>query len=173
MQQTPLSQSQHALVLDAPEKTTALGETLARQARIGDVYLLDGPIGAGKSHLARAFLRELMRQGGGAVEDIPSPTFTLVQTYDTALGEIWHADLYRLSNTLDVMELGLYDAFEDAVCLIEWPDRLGDDAPKNALTLSLQALEETEGRLVTLTSSEPEWAHRIGDILGHMNDTLT
>src|SRR5690606_21268904 len=101
-----------------------------------DVFLLEGPIGAGKTHFARSLIRAL--QGPGSVEDIPSPTFTLVQTYDSAAGEIWHADLYRLTSVGEAFELGLDEAFETAICLIEWPDRLGQAAPANALTLRFE-----------------------------------
>ena len=85
--------------------TAALARMLAATARPGDTILLDGPVGAGKTHFARAFIRA--RQGEAA-EDVPSPTFTLVQTYDDPMGtEIWHADLYRLTDPSELDELGL------------------------------------------------------------------
>lgn len=102
--------------------------------RPGDAILLEGDLGAGKSHLARSLIRA---RTGDAALDVPSPTFTLVQTYDAGEVEIWHADLYRLSGPWEVDETGLFDAFETAICLVEWPDRLGADAPDGALTLSL------------------------------------
>ena len=80
-----------------------------------DILLLSGEIGAGKSFVARAIIQSLQAEP----EDVPSPTFTLVQTYDTRLGEVWHADLYRLSSIDDVEELGLLEAFDTAICLIE------------------------------------------------------
>ena len=119
---------------------------MAPRLQPGDVLLLSGQIGAGKSHLARAIIRHLLAKEG-RVEDIPSPTFTLVQTYDTLIGEVWHADLYRLSDPNDVFELGLDDAFEDAICLIEWPDRLGDDIPSAAWQIELSV--QGDGRLMT------------------------
>ena len=85
--------------------TAALARMLAATLRPGQTILLDGPVGAGKTHFARAFIRA--RQGDAA-EDVPSPTFTLVQTYDDPMGtEIWHADLYRLSDPSELAELGL------------------------------------------------------------------
>ena len=120
--------------------TTALGGLLARLLQAGDTVLLSGGIGAGKTHLARAFIQEKL----GRAEDVPSPTFTLVQTYDAGQDEIWHADLYRLSHPDEVLELGLDAAFETAICFVEWPDRLGDLVPKTALRVTLSI--KGEGR---------------------------
>ena len=103
--------------------------------RAGDTLLLSGQIGAGKSAFARGFIRAKL----GRMEDVPSPTFTLVQTYDAAETEIWHCDLYRLTHPDEALELGLEDAFETAICLVEWPDRLGDAAPEGALHLAFEA----------------------------------
>lgn len=128
--------------------TAALGERIAGMLKAGDALLLHGPIGAGKSHLARALIRARL----GRMEDVPSPTFTLVQTYDSS-PDIWHADLYRLTHPDEVLELGLDDAFTDAICLVEWPDRLGAHLPINALHLRLEA--EGEGRRATLTGGRP------------------
>lgn len=143
---TPAAQD-ITLTLDLPDEaaTAALGARLAGVAQAGDVILLSGPIGAGKSHLARAFIRARL----GHEEDVPSPTFTLVQTYGTPEDEIFHADLYRLTHPDEVWELGLDDAFTRAICLVEWPDRLGAHLPPGALHLQLAALGE--GRRATLT----------------------
>lgn len=127
------------------DATTAVGALLARVLQVGDTVLLTGPIGAGKTHLARAFIQAKL----GRLEDVPSPTFTLVQTYDANGAEVWHADLYRLSHPDEVMELGLEAAFETAICFIEWPDRLGDLAPKTALTIALSP--KGEGREAVLS----------------------
>ncbi|MEY3306217.1 MAG: hypothetical protein RLZZ413_255, partial [Pseudomonadota bacterium] len=105
------------LYLAAPDDTARLGRWLATCLRPGDTVLLQGPIGSGKSHLARSVIQSWL----GRLEDVPSPTFTLVQTYGDGDAEIWHADLYRLSHPDEVNELGLEDAFGRAICLIEWP----------------------------------------------------
>ena len=131
--------------LASEEDTADLGRWLSTRLEAGDCLLLEGPIGAGKSHLARAFIRARL----GRMEDVPSPTFTLVQTYQADV-EIWHADLYRLSHPDDVAELGLEDAFPHAICLIEWPDRLGRLTPANAIRIVLSP--SGDGRLVTLTA---------------------
>jgi tRNA threonylcarbamoyladenosine biosynthesis protein TsaE len=124
------------VTLDLPTEaeTVALGARLAGIAEPGDVILLEGPIGAGKSSLARAFIRARL----GREEDVPSPTFTLVQVYEADGIEIWHADLYRLTHPDEVFELGLDTAFDTAICLVEWPDRLGRHLPDGALRIRLE-----------------------------------
>lgn len=122
--------------LDAPgpDTTALMARLLAATLRGGDCLLLDGPVGAGKTHFARALIQSRQHP---APEDVPSPTFTLVQTYLDPTGtEIWHADLYRLTDPTELVELGLDEALESAITLIEWPDRLGAPPPQ-ALRLSL------------------------------------
>ena len=118
------------------EATARLAKRLAPMLGPGDVLLLDGDIGAGKTTFARALIRALL---ANPVEDVPSPTFTLVQTYVAPAAEVWHCDLYRLTDPQEVLELGLDEAFETAICLVEWPDRLGADAPRDALHCSFAA----------------------------------
>ncbi|RRH77987.1 tRNA (adenosine(37)-N6)-threonylcarbamoyltransferase complex ATPase subunit type 1 TsaE [Falsigemmobacter faecalis] len=136
------------LLLPDAAATTRLGAALSEVIGPGDVLLLDGPIGSGKTHLSRALIHAALAREG-RFEDVPSPTFTLVQVYETAAFEIWHADLYRLGHPQEVIELGLDEAMQQAVCLIEWPDRLGDLTPPQALHLTWAA--EGEGRRLTLT----------------------
>jgi tRNA threonylcarbamoyladenosine biosynthesis protein TsaE len=142
------------LHLAAPEDTARLGRWLAACLRPGDTVLLQGPIGSGKSHLARSVIQSRL----GRPEEVPSPTFTLVQTYGEGADEIWHADLYRLTHPDEVIELGLDDAFDRAICLIEWPERLGRAAPASALRLSFA--QDGEGRRVVLSGSA-DWAGRL------------
>lgn len=123
------------LLLDLPDlpATEALGGRIAGQLRAGDAVLLQGPLGAGKSALARALLRALLRD---PVLEVPSPSYTLVQTYDGPLGPVHHFDLWRLDGPAAVAELGWEDAREGVV-LVEWPDRLGALRPGEALVVEL------------------------------------
>ena len=129
------------------DATARLGQWFAARLQAGDCLLLEGQIGAGKSHFARAFIQARL----GRAEDVPSPTFTLVQSYQADV-EIWHADLYRLSHPDEVLELGLDEAFDSAVCLIEWPDRLGSLLPKGAMRLRFAL--EGEGRRVAISPGQ-------------------
>lgn len=145
----------HHLILPGPDATDAAARWLAPHLRAGDVILLSGPVGAGKTHFARAVIQCL--QGAGA-EDVPSPTFTIVQTYAAGQLEIWHADLYRLSHPDEVLELGLEEAFDTALCLVEWPDRLAK-APPAALHMAFSYVTgQEDARAVDMTASAPRWA---------------
>jgi tRNA threonylcarbamoyladenosine biosynthesis protein TsaE len=121
------------LALPSPAATEALAQRVAALARPGDAILLEGPLGAGKSAFARAFLRAL---AADPALDVPSPTFTLVQSYDTPAGPVHHLDLWRLAGPTALEELGWHDLRADIV-LVEWPDRLGDLAPSDALRIRL------------------------------------
>ncbi|WP_341367768.1 tRNA (adenosine(37)-N6)-threonylcarbamoyltransferase complex ATPase subunit type 1 TsaE [Yoonia sp. BS5-3] len=123
----------------------------------GDTLLLEGDIGSGKTAFSRAVIRARL----GQQEDVPSPTFTLVQTYHAPDGDIWHCDLYRLTAPDEVLELGLDEAFETSICLIEWPDRLGDDIPDNALRLGFTADNNTHSVTLHMTN---RWADRLHNV---------
>ncbi|MGJ3261105.1 MAG: tRNA (adenosine(37)-N6)-threonylcarbamoyltransferase complex ATPase subunit type 1 TsaE [Rhodospirillales bacterium] len=134
--------------------TAAFAARLATVLRPGDIVALDGPLGAGKTALARALINALP----GPAEDVPSPTFTLVQTYDRGDLEIWHFDLYRIEDPEEAFELGIEDAFADAVSLIEWPDRLGTLLPAKHLKVAIA--EAACGRHITV-SGDAAWAARL------------
>jgi tRNA threonylcarbamoyl adenosine modification protein YjeE len=135
------------------DATGRLARRLARVAVPGDVIALDGDLGAGKTAFARAFIAA----AAGAETEVPSPTFTLVQTYETRIGPVWHFDLYRLSAPEEARELGIDEAFTDAVSLLEWPDRLGHLLPAAALRLKLEAGAGEGGRRAIL-EGRGRWA---------------
>ncbi len=114
------------------DATMSLGAGLAPYLRAGDVVLLKGDLGAGKTTWARGLICSLL----GDVE-VPSPTYTLVQTYDAPNFEVWHFDLYRLKQESDIWELGIEEALEDCICLIEWPQRIDGLLNGSELTISL------------------------------------
>jgi len=135
--------------------TIAAAHALAPALRPGDLIFLDGPLGAGKSTLARALIRALPLPDGSLnpQEPVPSPTYTLVQTYERALGPVGHFDLYRLSEPEEVWDLGLEDMLDGGVALIEWGERLGALRPEAALTLKLS--DQGQGRWLEVIDARP------------------
>ncbi|HYH19287.1 MAG TPA: tRNA (adenosine(37)-N6)-threonylcarbamoyltransferase complex ATPase subunit type 1 TsaE [Azospirillum sp.] len=135
--------------------TSALARRLAPHLRRGDVVTLPGDLGAGKTSFARAVIRAL----SGEEVEVPSPTFTLVQTYDTDAGTIWHFDLYRLSGPDEVVELGWEEA-ADGIALVEWPERLGPLTPPDRLELALRMAGTADARRAEL-KGHGTWAARL------------
>ncbi len=142
-------------ILDGPAAADALGRRLAQLLRAGDVVCLRGALGAGKTTLARGVIRALSGE-----DDAPSPTYTLVQTYAAPGAEIWHADLYRLETPSESEELGLDDAFEEGIVLIEWPERIEDRLPRDRLEVRLEAVASGDARRALL-SERGRWRGRI------------
>jgi len=145
------------------EATAALGARIAPLLEAGETVLLYGPLGMGKSTLARGLIRSLTRPD----EDVPSPTFTLVQFYEPGMGPpIAHFDLYRLSRPEEAFEIGLDEALDEGCALIEWPERLGDDPTAyigpDRLTVTLS---EADGdtRLATV-SGAGSWEMKLKDL---------
>ncbi len=136
--------------------TQKIAATLAPLLQPGDIVALWGTLGVGKT----AFSRYLIRHMTQTAQDVPSPTFTLLQVYDTDAFPIYHFDLYRLDKPTDVYELGIEDAFIDAVSLIEWPDKMGRLLPK-ANRLDIRIDVDGTTRLFTFDSADASWQKRL------------
>ena len=135
--------STERIFLADDDATAALGAALAASLRPGDLVLLSGGIGAGKTALARAMIRALV---GDPRLDVPSPSFALVQPYESANGPLLHADLYRLEAARENEELGLFDR-ADAIVVVEWPERAPELLSGAALVVSLSVPADGHGRL--------------------------
>lgn len=148
------------IVLPDAAATTRLGQAVAPLLRTGDSVLLYGPLGMGKSTLARGLIRALTTPD----EDVPSPTFTLVQFYDSEPA-VAHFDLYRLTRPEEAFEIGLDEALDDGCAVIEWPERLGED-PGRFLgpdRLIIDISEQGEGRLATV-SGAGRWETQVKEL---------
>ena len=130
------------MILASEADTDALGQYLAAQLHIGDVIALSGPLGVGKTALARAIIKVLGHEG-----EVPSPSFAIVQPYETLDPPLWHVDLYRIEQVDEIAELGLDSALDDAAMIVEWPERAGDGAWPEALRLSLDFAPNNARRL--------------------------
>jgi tRNA threonylcarbamoyladenosine biosynthesis protein TsaE len=144
-------------LVDLPNETAtaALATRIAAVAQPTDIIALKGELGTGKTAFARAFIR-----ARGNQEDVPSPTFTLVQVYDVGSTAIWHFDLYRIRSPEDAWELGIEDAFASDISLIEWPERLGLLLPGRRLEVTLSYGENPGARHVSLDPGK-EWQARL------------
>ena len=147
--------------IDLPDEaaTAALAARLAALVRPGDIIALKGELGAGKTSFARAFIRAR----AGHYEEVPSPTFTLVQIYELPELTIWHFDGFRLRDPEEGWELGIEDAFRDGVSLIEWPERFGALIPKRRLELTFEQGAKADARRVAFDPG-PGWAERLANL---------
>ena len=143
----------HLIELPDLAATQALAASVAGLARTGDAILLEGELGVGKSAFARAFLRAA---SGDPELEVPSPTFTLVQSYDTRIGTVHHYDLWRLNGPGGLAELGWEEA-RDGIVMVEWPDRLGALWPADALIVTLHPTG-VDSRRAVLSG----WPERLG-----------
>lgn len=136
---------------------------LADLSECGDILLLRGELGAGKTTLARAFIRSYT---GNPREEVPSPTYNLVQTYaaaDSARPAVWHFDFYRIANPSEVAELGLEEAFAEGISLIEWPEHAPDAAPEQALQITLEDCGDEDLRVLTIAGGG-SWRERLAKL---------
>ena len=140
------------MILEDEQATLRFGAALAASATGGDVITLSGPLGVGKTALARGFLAALGHEG-----EVPSPSFAIVQPYEQLEPPVWHVDLYRIEDVAELAELGL-DSAGDAVLLVEWAERAGDRAWPDALRLSLDFAEAGARRLTAQVP--PAWEGR-------------
>lgn len=148
------------IALPALIDTERLAGRVAALARRGDFLALSGPLGAGKTAFARAFLiARAERAGAAPPSEVPSPTFTLAQSYDFGGADIAHFDLYRIRAADEAAELGLDEAQANGIVLVEWPERLGDRIPRDRLDVAL-ALARDDQRVATLTA-RGSWASRM------------
>ena len=140
------------MILASEAETAAAGSKLAQVVRAGDVVTLSGPLGVGKTALARGFIAAL-----GHEADVPSPSFAIVQPYDELDPPVWHVDLYRIEERSEIEELGV-DAAADAVLVVEWPERAGPAAWPDALALSLDFAPN--GDRILTAKVPPSWEGR-------------
>ncbi len=148
------------------DATRALACRVAAVAVVGDVICLGGVLGAGKTSFARDFIHAL-----GGEDEVPSPTFTLVQIYELPAFTVWHFDLYRIDDASEVVELGIEDALDQGVTLIEWPERMAALLPPQRLDLDLETASPGAGhgdqyRCARLVG-HGDWAPRVAGLAGH------
>jgi tRNA threonylcarbamoyladenosine biosynthesis protein TsaE len=143
-------------VLKSPGETLAIAAELAKLCKIGDCILLYGDVGVGKTTFARGFIKAVAKSD----EEIVSPTFTLVQTYPLMSGGmVWHCDLYRLKNKNELFELGLDEAFDNGIILIEWPELATNQVLQNSLSVRLDI--SGQGRSIIISGNSDVWKDRI------------
>jgi len=147
-------------VVDLPDEaaTAAFAARISALAATGDIIALKGDLGAGKTSFARAFIR-----ARGGIEEVPSPTFTLVQVYELGAAAIWHFDLYRINSPEEAWELGIEDAFVEGISLIEWPEHLGPLLPRRRLEIEFLFGDRPEARCAVLDPGE-DWQARLAGI---------
>lgn len=126
------------------KETISFAKKFAKTLKGDEIIALWGTLGMGKTVFAKAIIQALT----GRKEDVPSPTFTLLQTYDTPIGQVFHFDFYRLKNPTEAYEIGIEDAFESGICLIEWPEKIGKLLPKKAINIYFKLMDD--GRLITV-----------------------
>ena len=130
---------------------------MAEISEQGDIWALNGTLGAGKSVFARAFIQKLT-----GAKEVPSPTFTLLQTYSAEAFDIYHYDLYRLEKPSEIFELGVEEAFYSGVSLVEWPERMGAFSPRNMWNVQIEMTED--GRKITISATDDNKQKRLENV---------
>jgi tRNA threonylcarbamoyladenosine biosynthesis protein TsaE len=163
MNNAPQAASAVLLDTDIPDEsgTKALAKKLAAKVRAPAFIALWGDLGAGKTAFARCFIRAL--PGTGAEDEVPSPTFTLVQLYDTDAGPVWHFDLYRVEHPAELRELGWDEAIDDGLCLVEWPEKAGAALPDDRFDIEITRGAGETARHIRIVA-QGEAAAEYGDI---------
>lgn len=141
------------------KETQKLAERLGSFLRKGDCIALSGDLGAGKT----TFVRFLLKALNPSIEEVPSPTFTLVQIYETTCAPIYHFDCYRLKNAEDLIELGFQEACQEGTTLLEWPEKIEAFLPQNALWVYFMPTEKEEGRRITFMGNKT-WQERLSSL---------
>lgn len=132
---------------NSEQETIMVAQEFAATLRPHDIVLLNGDLGLGKSVFSRGIIRALMNNKN---IDVPSPTFTLVQTYDTPQGDLYHFDLYRLKTPEELYEIGWEDALHSGIILVEWPERLGFLKPKHYIQIDIKLGTSSDSRFITI-----------------------
>ncbi|MGN0919561.1 MAG: tRNA (adenosine(37)-N6)-threonylcarbamoyltransferase complex ATPase subunit type 1 TsaE [Alphaproteobacteria bacterium] len=130
------------------QDTVSFAKKFAKTLKGDEIIALEGTLGMGKTVFAKAIIQELT----GRKEEVPSPTFTLLQTYDTPLAEIFHFDFYRLKSPEEAYEIGIEEAFESGISLIEWPEKIGNLLPKRAIHICFEMTPN--GRLIEIKGAK-------------------
>ena len=144
-------------ICNTEEDTVRLGQKLSYIAKKGDVFALYGTLGMGKSVFSRAFVKSLT-----SANEVPSPTFTLVQVYEAKDFDIYHFDLYRLKSPEEIFEIGMEEALYDGVCLIEWPEKMQGYLPKNIFRLEITPYEQ--GRKIKIETTDADKKLRLQEL---------
>ena len=137
--------------LSSEKETIKFGKALTKISQKGDVFALFGTLGMGKSVIARAFIQELTN-----AKEVPSPTFTLLQSYEYEKFEIYHFDLYRIKSPEEIFEIGLEEALYDGVCLIEWPEMMGGYLPRDIFKIEISPKGEGRELIISAISEEKQ-----------------
>tara|TARA_B100000700_G_C14484526_1_gene596688 strand:- start:6 stop:533 length:528 start_codon:yes stop_codon:yes gene_type:complete len=152
-------------LLASENKTSLFAKFLATISKPGDIYALRGTLGSGKTTVARYFIHSLIEK----MEEIPSPTFTMVQIYDALLCPIYHFDMYRLNQPSDSIELGIDEAFAEGISLIEWPEHLGPFLPNNRLDICMYLGRTEISRKIEIIAQNQDWTDRLKQLSFQLN----